>query len=68
MKPLTLPHLKSWLETYGQASAENDPQASANLFAQDCLFVVGFNDSGLVSNLSRMVAYSRMSSCMMDVH
>jgi hypothetical protein len=47
MKPLTLPHFKSWLETYGRASAENDPQASANLFAQDCLFLVEFDEADL---------------------
>ncbi len=33
MKALTLQHFEAWLETYGRASAENDAQMSANLFA-----------------------------------
>lgn len=35
MKQLELEIFKAWMETYGQASKENDPQASADLFAQD---------------------------------
>lgn len=34
-----------WLETYGKASAENDPQSSANLFALDaCYYEIPFDD------------------------
>jgi len=32
MKPVTLEIFNSWMETYGKASQENDPQASAELF------------------------------------
>jgi ketosteroid isomerase-like protein len=28
----------AWMTEYGRASAENDPQASANLFAQDACY------------------------------
>jgi len=38
MKPLTLQHFELWLETYGRASAENDPQVSANLFAENATY------------------------------
>jgi hypothetical protein len=33
MAALTLERFTAWLTAYGRASAENDPQASANLFA-----------------------------------
>jgi len=35
MKPLTLEYFTTWLETYGKASRENDPRASADLFSLD---------------------------------
>lgn len=35
MNILTHARFQQWMETYGCASAENDPQTSANLFAQD---------------------------------
>jgi ketosteroid isomerase-like protein len=35
MTPLTLEHFTAWMTAYGRASAENDPQASANLYAPD---------------------------------
>lgn len=35
MKPLTLEMFNTWLEIYGKASRENDPQASADLFSLD---------------------------------
>lgn len=35
MKSLTLEHFAAWLEIYGNASRENDPHASANLFSLD---------------------------------
>jgi hypothetical protein len=38
MKPLTLTSFTSWLESYGRASAENDPQASAELFARNAKY------------------------------
>ena len=38
MKPLTMETFKVWLESYGRASRENDPQASANLFAEDARY------------------------------
>jgi hypothetical protein len=38
MSALTREHFQQWMETYGRASAENDPQASANLFAQDACY------------------------------
>ncbi|MCL4833912.1 MAG: nuclear transport factor 2 family protein [Caldilineaceae bacterium] len=38
MNALTREYFQQWMETYGRASAENDPQASANLFAQDARY------------------------------
>jgi len=38
MKPLTLEMFNSWLEMYGKASKENDPQASADLFSLDAKY------------------------------
>ncbi len=38
MKLLTLEDFATWLESYGRASMENDPQASAELFAQDACY------------------------------
>lgn len=35
MAALTLAHFREWMEEYGRASKENDPQASADLFAPD---------------------------------
>ena len=38
MKLLTHQHFHGWMETYSRASAENDPQGSAGLFAQDARY------------------------------
>lgn len=38
MSALTYEHFQKWMETYGRASAENDPQASANLFAENAVY------------------------------
>ena len=38
MNTLTHEHFHQWMETYGRASAENDPQASTNLFAQNAVY------------------------------
>jgi hypothetical protein len=38
MSPLEVELFRAWMEAYGKASRENDPQASANLFAQDALY------------------------------
>jgi hypothetical protein len=38
MKQLTMDTFHTWLEMYGKASRENDPQASAALFAQDAKY------------------------------
>ncbi len=38
MNLLTCEHFRNWLETYGRASARNDPQASANLFTGDAAY------------------------------
>lgn len=38
MKPLTREAFAYWLESYGRASAQNDPQASASLFAEDARY------------------------------
>jgi hypothetical protein len=38
MNALTHEHFQRWMETYGKASAENDPHASANLFASDARY------------------------------
>lgn len=35
MKPISVEHFQFWLEMYGKASRDNDPQASADLFSQD---------------------------------
>jgi hypothetical protein len=35
---MTLEHFTAWMTEYGRASAENDPQASANLFAPDARY------------------------------
>lgn len=35
MNALTRGHFDQWLEAYGKASQENDPEASADLFADD---------------------------------
>jgi len=38
MKRLTLEKFSSWLEAYGRASIQNDPQASAELFARNAQY------------------------------
>lgn len=38
MSILTHAHFQQWMETYGRASAENDPRASANLFAENAAY------------------------------
>ena len=38
MNALTHAHFKQWMETYGRASAEDDPRASANLFAENAAY------------------------------
>lgn len=38
MNALTYQHFQQWLDTYGRASAENDPRASANLFAENAAY------------------------------
>lgn len=35
MNSLTVAHFERWLEAYGRASAQNDPAASAALFAEN---------------------------------
>jgi hypothetical protein len=38
MQTLTYEHFRRWLTIYGKASAENDPRASANLFAENAAY------------------------------
>ena len=38
MNALTHEHFQHWLESYGRASAENDPHASANLFTKNAAY------------------------------
>ncbi len=38
MKSLSMEHFHSWLEMYGKASKENDPQASVDLFAHNAKY------------------------------
>jgi hypothetical protein len=38
VKPLTVDAFSQWMQIYGKSSEENDPQASANLFAQDAQY------------------------------
>jgi hypothetical protein len=38
MNELTLERFTTWMTEYGRASAENDPRASANLFAPDARY------------------------------
>jgi hypothetical protein len=38
MNALTHERFRQWMETYGRASAENDPQTSANLFAENAAY------------------------------
>jgi hypothetical protein len=38
MNALTLEHFTAWMTEYGRASAENDPRASANLFAENAAY------------------------------
>ena len=38
MKPLTQEVFQAWMESYGKASRENDPQASADLFARNAKY------------------------------
>ena len=38
MTALTHEHFHQWMETYGRASAENDPFTSANLFAEKAAY------------------------------
>lgn len=40
MPSLTHQRFEQWLETYGKASQENDPQTSAALFAPDAAYYV----------------------------
>lgn len=38
MRLLTHEHFHGWMAAYGRASAQNDPRASADLFAQDARY------------------------------
>jgi hypothetical protein len=38
MKKLKIQQFAEWLDTYGRASKENDPQASADLFSLDARY------------------------------
>ncbi len=38
MKPLESELFRAWMEAYGRASRENDPQTSANLFSEDAQY------------------------------
>lgn len=38
MKLLTVDTFQRWMESYGKASKENDPRASANLFSADAKY------------------------------
>lgn len=38
MNILTHAHFEQWMETYGRASAEDDPRTSANLFAENAAY------------------------------
>ena len=38
MKPLTQEVFQAWMESYSKASRENDPQASADLFARNAKY------------------------------
>jgi len=38
MNALTHEQFRQWMVTYGRAGAENDPHASANLFAEDAAY------------------------------
>ncbi|HQU36374.1 MAG TPA: nuclear transport factor 2 family protein [Anaerolineales bacterium] len=38
MNTLTREHFQQWMETYGRASAEDDPRTSANLFAEHAAY------------------------------
>lgn len=38
MNELTRTQFQQWLDSYGRASAENNPQASADLFAPDARY------------------------------
>jgi len=38
MKKITSEYFHQWMETYGQASAENNPQASASRFAENSAY------------------------------
>ena len=38
MNALTRERFQQWMETYGRASVENDPYASANLFAENAAY------------------------------
>jgi hypothetical protein len=45
MDSLTLEHFSRWMESYGRASEEGDPRASADLFTQDaCYYESPFDD------------------------
>lgn len=45
MKSLSVEQFASWLETYGKASEENDPQASAELFSRNaCYYETPFDE------------------------
>jgi hypothetical protein len=41
MKTLTHEQFQQWVDTYGRASAENNPQTSANLFAESAAYYEG---------------------------
>lgn len=38
MKSLTQEFFQAWMESYGKASRQNDPRASANLFAENAAY------------------------------
>lgn len=49
MTPLTYAAFAHWLHSYGQASIDDDPQASAALFAQDACYYESPFDRPLAS-------------------
>jgi len=66
MKPLTHEIFTCWMTAYGKASAENDPQASADLFAPDAYYHESPFDAPLVGRKAIFQYWSKGAQMLKD--
>jgi hypothetical protein len=58
--------LDEWLRTYGKASAENDPKASAELFAQNALYYASPFDEPMIGRQAIYQYWSQGAKTLKD--